>query len=73
VCGATLGTAGTTSDDPDGGQRSGKPVGIERHIGRRPIAAFGNSDGDQQMLKWTAAGKGARLMMLVHHDDAMPG
>jgi haloacid dehalogenase-like hydrolase len=48
----------------------GKPVGIERHIGRRPIAAFGNSDGDQQMLEWTAAGKGPRLMMLVHHDDA---
>jgi hypothetical protein len=48
----------------------GKPVGIERHIGRRPIAAFGNSDGDQQMLEWTAAGKGERLMMLVHHDDS---
>jgi hypothetical protein len=44
-------------------------VGIERHIGRRPVAAFGNSDGDQQMLEWTAAGKGTRLMMLVHHDD----
>jgi phosphoglycolate phosphatase-like HAD superfamily hydrolase len=48
----------------------GKPVGIQRHIGRRPIAAFGNSDGDQQMLEWTAAGAGARLMLLVHHTDA---
>jgi phosphoserine phosphatase len=50
--------------------KAGKPVGIESHIGRRPIAAFGNSDGDQQMLEWTQAGRGARLMMLVHHDDA---
>lgn len=48
----------------------GKPVGIQRHIGRRPIAAFGNSDGDQQMLEWTAAGSGPRLMLLVHHTDA---
>jgi len=39
-------------------------------IGRRPVAAFGNSDGDQQMLEWTAGGKGARLMLLVHHTDA---
>ena len=46
--------------------KAGKPVGIHRHIGRRPIAAFGNSDGDLQMLQWTAAGKGARLMLLVH-------
>jgi hypothetical protein len=50
--------------------KSGKPVGINSHIGRRPIAAFGNSDGDQQMLEWTQAGGGAHLMMLVHHDDA---
>lgn len=50
--------------------KTGKPVGINAHIGRRPIAAFGNSDGDQQMLEWTQAGNGARLMMLVHHDDA---
>jgi hypothetical protein len=50
--------------------KDGKPVGINSHIGRRPIAAFGNSTGDQQMLEWTQAGKGARLMMLVHHDDA---
>jgi hypothetical protein len=50
--------------------KDGKPIGIQEHIGRRPIAAFGNSDGDQQMLEWTGAGGGARLMMLVHHDDA---
>lgn len=50
--------------------KSGKPIGINSHIGRRPIAAFGNSDGDRQMLEWTQAGGGARLMMLVHHDDA---
>src|SRR5215470_13950611 len=48
----------------------GKPVGIYRSIGRRPIAAFGNSDGDLQMLQFTAAGDGRRLMLLVHHDDA---
>ena len=48
----------------------GKPVGINRFIGRRPIFAFGNSDGDQQMLEWTAAGTGARFMGLVHHTDA---
>lgn len=48
----------------------GKPVGIYRQIGRRPIAAFGNSDGDLQMLQVTAAGEGRRLMLLVHHDDA---
>ena len=51
--------------------KAGKPVGINSHIGRRSIAAFGNSDGDQQMLEWTQAGSGARLMMLVHHDDAV--
>src|SRR5712671_5377464 len=49
--------------------KDGKPIGIQEHIGRRPIAAFGNSDGDQQMLEWTQAGAGVRLMMLVHHDD----
>jgi hypothetical protein len=48
----------------------GKPVGIDTFIGQRPIAAFGNSDGDQQMLEWTAAGPGPRLMLLVHHTDA---
>jgi 2C-methyl-D-erythritol 2,4-cyclodiphosphate synthase len=48
----------------------GKPVGINQYIGRRPIAAFGNSDGDQQMLEWTAAGAGARFMLIVHHTDA---
>ncbi|MCB1486952.1 MAG: haloacid dehalogenase-like hydrolase [Bauldia sp.] len=50
--------------------KEGKPVGINSHIGRRPIAAFGNSGGDKQMLEWTAAGDGARLMVLVFHDDA---
>ncbi len=49
--------------------KEGKPVGINSHIGLRPIAAFGNSNGDEQMLQWTAAGPGARLMMLVYHDD----
>ena len=49
--------------------KAGKPVGINQHIGRRPIAAFGNSDGDLQMLQWTAAGEGKRLMLLVHHTD----
>jgi 2C-methyl-D-erythritol 2,4-cyclodiphosphate synthase len=48
----------------------GKPVVINRFIGRRPVLAFGNSDGDQQMLEWTAAGSGARFMGLVHHTDA---
>jgi phosphoglycolate phosphatase-like HAD superfamily hydrolase len=47
----------------------GKPVGINRFIGRRPIAAFGNSDGDQQMLEWTMSGSGARFALLVHHTD----
>ena len=50
--------------------KAGKPVGINEFIGRRPVAAFGNSDGDRQMLEWTGAGEGARLMMLVLHDDA---
>lgn len=50
--------------------KADKPVGINQHIGRRPIAAFGNSDGDLQMLQWTAAGNGKRFMMLVHHTDA---
>ncbi len=49
--------------------KEGKPVGINSHIGRRPIAAFGNSDGDLQMLQWTAAGDGPSLMLLVHHTD----
>ena len=47
----------------------GKPVGIQMHVGRRPIAAFGNSDGDLQMLQWTAAGSGARFCLYVHHTD----
>ncbi|EPE97169.1 haloacid dehalogenase [Rhizobium grahamii CCGE 502] len=51
--------------------KAGKPVGINQQIGRRPIAAFGNSDGDLEMLQWTTmAGAPARLGMLVHHTDA---
>jgi phosphoglycolate phosphatase-like HAD superfamily hydrolase len=50
--------------------KEGKPVAINKFIGRRPIFAFGNSDGDLQMLQWTAAGNGARFMGLVHHTDA---
>jgi hypothetical protein len=53
-------------DDNDG-----KAIGINQHIGRRPIAAFGNSDGDREMLEYTKAGAGARLAMLVLHDDAV--
>jgi phosphoserine phosphatase len=48
----------------------GKPVGIHKFIGRRPLLAFGNSDGDLQMLQWTAAGDGPRFLGLVHHTDA---
>jgi len=50
--------------------KEGKPVGIQRQIGRRPIAAFGNSDGDLQMLQWTCIADGARLCLYVHHTDA---
>jgi hypothetical protein len=50
--------------------KDGKPVGINSHIGRRPIAAFGNSDGDLQMLQWTAAGDGPSFCLYVHHTDA---
>jgi hypothetical protein len=50
--------------------KAGKPVGINQHIGRRPIAAFGNSDGDRQMLEYTQGGSGARFELLVLHDDA---
>jgi phosphoglycolate phosphatase-like HAD superfamily hydrolase len=50
--------------------KEGKAVGIHRVMGRRPILAFGNSDGDKQMLEWTAAGAGARFLGLVHHTDA---
>jgi phosphoglycolate phosphatase-like HAD superfamily hydrolase len=49
--------------------RAGKPVGIHRHIGRRPIAAFGNSDGDLEMLQWASSGAGRRLALIVHHTD----
>ena len=51
--------------------KAGKPVGINEHIGRRPIAAFGNSDGDLEMLQWTTLGaSGARFGLIVHHTDA---
>ena len=50
--------------------REGKPININLHIGRRPILAFGNSDGDLQMLEYTAGGRGPRLALVVHHDDA---
>jgi phosphoserine phosphatase len=53
------------NDDKDG-----KPIGIQRHIGRRPIAAFGNSDGDLQMLQWTCSAPGPRFCLFVHHTDA---
>jgi phosphoserine phosphatase len=79
-----VGSTGGLKFEDDGGQyairkmptlvlnddKDGKPVGIQRHIGRRPIAAFGNSDGDLQMLQWTCAGPGARLCLYVHHTDA---
>jgi phosphoserine phosphatase len=51
--------------------KAGKPVGINRHIGRRPVLAFGNSDGDFEMLEWTTAGSGPRLGLLLHHDDGV--
>ncbi len=49
--------------------KAGKPIGILTHIGKRPIAAFGNSDGDFEMLDWTTSGEGLRFGMIVHHDD----
>jgi len=48
---------------------AGKPIGIQKHIGRRPLAAFGNSDGDLQMLQWTMTGPGPRFALIVHHTD----
>src|SRR5712675_1873681 len=51
--------------------KTGKPVGIQMHIGRRPIAAFGNSDGDLQMLEWARGGGGVRFALIVHHTDAV--
>jgi hypothetical protein len=50
--------------------KDGKPLGIQKYIGRRPLAAFGNSDGDFQMLEWTTSAPGARLGLIVRHDDA---
>lgn len=49
--------------------KAGKPVAINQHIGRRPIAAFGNSDGDLQMLQWTCSGEGSRFCLYIHHTD----
>ena len=49
--------------------KEGKPIGIQQHIGRRPLAAFGNSDGDLQMLQWATAGSGVRFALIVHHTD----
>ena len=51
-------------------EKEGKPVAIHQYIGRRPIAAFGNSDGDLQMLQWTTAGQGPRFALYIHHTDA---
>ena len=51
--------------------KAGKPVGINAHIGRRPIAAFGNSDGDYEMLEWVTTGEGRRLGVIIHHTDAV--
>jgi hypothetical protein len=50
--------------------KAGKPVGINQFIGRRPIAAFGNSDGDLEMLQWTTMSGGRRFGLIVHHTDA---
>ncbi|MFO7497007.1 MAG: HAD family hydrolase [Desulfobacterales bacterium] len=51
--------------------KAGKPVGIHKFIGRRPLMAFGNSDGDFEMLEWTTSGPGPRFGLIVHHDDAL--
>jgi len=50
--------------------KAGKPVGIQRHIGRRPLVAVGNSDGDYEMLEWTTHGEGKRLGLILHHNDS---
>jgi hypothetical protein len=50
--------------------KEGKPVAINKFIGRRPVLAFGNSDGDLQMIQYTAAGASSRLILILHHDDA---
>ena len=79
-----VGSSIATKYEPEGGKpvlmrepkvffiddQSGKPIGINLFIGKRPYAAFGNSGGDREMLEWTGAGDGARLMMLMLHDDA---
>jgi phosphoglycolate phosphatase-like HAD superfamily hydrolase len=68
-------SAGTPTITKEGGvtfidDKEGNPIGIHQHIGIRPIAAFGNSDGDFEMLEWVTSGDGPRLGMLVHHDAA---
>jgi hypothetical protein len=81
VVGSEGNTSYAVSDDgvptltKDGGvtfidDKEGKPVGIMRHIGQRPIFAAGNSDGDFAMIEWTTAGEGPRFGMLIHHTDA---
>lgn len=52
------------------GNKAGQPVGIQPHIGRRPIAVFGNSAGDFEMLEWVTSGAGPRFGQLIHNDDA---
>jgi phosphoglycolate phosphatase-like HAD superfamily hydrolase len=67
------GGAGVVMKTPEPGSvddGAGKPQNIALHIGRRPLAAFGNSDGDLEMLQYVSTGSGARLALLVHHDDA---
>jgi len=51
--------------------KAGKPVGIHKFTGKRPIAVFGNSDGDFEMLEWATSGPGPRLGVIVHHDDGV--
>jgi hypothetical protein len=64
----TAGSAQTASDVLLS-WNDGPAIGIDMFIGKRPYAAFGNSTGDREMLEWTGSGDGARLKMLVHHDD----
>jgi hypothetical protein len=65
-CTSIAASDGDPLDDKDG-----KPIGINEHIGLRPIAAFGNSDGDLEMLQWTTMSGGRRLGLIVHHTDAV--
>jgi hypothetical protein len=56
--------------DPSNDDKVGKPVAIQMHIGRHPLAAFGDSDGDLQMLEWARQGAGVRFALVAHHTDA---